>query len=120
MTPAGEHPEQLEFVRIDAGLAEPLAEFFAHLRESADADRFHPHPLTSEAAQERARYRGRDVYCAAVVGRRVLGYGMLRGWDEGFAIPSLGIAVHASARGMGLGRALMHHLHAEARRRGSA
>ena len=44
---------------------------------------------------------------------------MLRGWDQGFAVSSLGIATHAAARGIGLGRALMLYLHAEARRRGA-
>jgi ribosomal protein S18 acetylase RimI-like enzyme len=43
---------------------------------------------------------------------------MLRGWDEGFEIPSLGIAILPDARGTGLGTALMHYLHAEATRRG--
>ena len=44
---------------------------------------------------------------------------MLRGWDEGYAVPSLGIAVRTSAQGRGLGRLMMAHLHAEAGRRGA-
>jgi ribosomal protein S18 acetylase RimI-like enzyme len=43
---------------------------------------------------------------------------MLRGWDEGFSIPSLGIAIDPSARGLHLGRAFMHFLHFVAKRRG--
>jgi len=112
--------EQLEFRRVGPGLEKPLADFFEHLRVTGEDGHFHPHPFTAGAAEERARYSGQDVYCVAVVGGRVLGYGMLRGWDEGYAVPSLGIAIHAEARGMGLGRALMLYLHAEARRRGAA
>jgi acetyltransferase-like isoleucine patch superfamily enzyme len=35
---------------------------------------------------------------------------MLRGWDEGCEVPSLGIAVRTSAQGRGLGRLMMAHL----------
>jgi len=119
LTIAGIDAGQLEFRRMAPDLEQPLAVFFAHLRSTGEEARFHPHPFTLEAARERAMYAGRDVYCVATVGDVVLGYGMLRGWDQGFAAPSLGIATHADARGIGLGRALMLYLHAEARRRGA-
>jgi [ribosomal protein S18]-alanine N-acetyltransferase len=111
--------EQLEFRRPAPDLERALARFFAHLHDTGEDVRFHPHPFTPEAARERCTYAGKDVYCVAVAGDLVLGYGMLRGWDEGYAIPSLGIAIHAGARGTGLGRALMLYLHAEATRRGA-
>ena len=60
-----------------------------------------------------------DLYYVLVEANAVIGYGMLRGWSEGYEIPSLGIAIAPSARGQGLGRAFMHFLHAAARRRGS-
>jgi ribosomal-protein-alanine N-acetyltransferase len=110
---------QLEFRRPCAELEQPLASFFEALVASGDAAAFHPHPFDAAAAAERAAYRGKDVYCAAVAGGRVLGYAMLRGWDEGYDEPSLGIAVHPEARSTGLARALMLYLHAEARRRGA-
>lgn len=111
--------EQIEFRRPEKTLERGLAEFFAALVEAGDDERFHPHPFTPAAAAERVRYHGKDVYCVAIAGERVLGYGMLRGWDEGYEVPSLGIAIHPAARGLGLGRALMLYLHAEARRRGA-
>lgn len=110
--------DQLEFRRPSADLEGPIARLFAHLHDTGEDARFHPHPFTAEAARERCAYRGKDVYCVAVAGDEVLGYGMLRGWDEDYAVPSLGIAIHASARGTGLSRALMLYLHAEAKRRG--
>jgi ribosomal-protein-alanine N-acetyltransferase len=110
---------QLEIRRVTPELEEPLAEFFAHLNGSGDAARFHPHPFTAAAARERARYEGRDAYCVAMSGGRVLGYGMLRGWDEGYDVPSLGIAVRSGSQGIGLGRLVMAYLHTEARRRGA-
>lgn len=108
---------QLEIVRPATAHEAALARFFADLHAAGVTERFHPHPFTPEAAHARCHYSGRDVYCVAVVDGAVLGYGMLRGWDEGYRIPSLGIAIHVSAQGMGLGRALMAYLHAEARRR---
>lgn len=113
------HPAQLEILRPAPPLQAPLAAFFAHLRATGEDRRFHPHPFTDEAARERCAYAGGDVYCVAAAGDRVLGYGMLRGWDQGYQVPSLGIAIHAEARGIGLGRALMLYLHAEAKRRGA-
>ena len=44
---------------------------------------------------------------------------MLRGWEEGHEIPSLGIVMDAAWRGRGYGRLLMEFLHATARRRGA-
>lgn len=122
--PAEPHPgyqwfTQLELRRPSPELSAPLARFFGDLGASGEAQRFHPHPFTPEAARERCAYAGKDVYCVAVAGEAVLGYGMLRGWDEGYAVPSLGIAIHADARGLGLGRAMMLYLHTEAARRGA-
>jgi len=59
------------------------------------------------------------LYYVAVASDRVLGYGILRGWDEGYQIPSLGIAFLPDARGKGLGRLFMTFLHAAARLRGA-
>lgn len=112
--------EQLEFRRPVPDLERPLAAFFEALTRAGVAAAFHPHPFDAAAAAQRVRYAGKDLYCVAVVVGRVLGYGMLRGWDEGYEIPSLGIAVHPDARAIGLGRALMLYLHAEARRRGAS
>jgi ribosomal protein S18 acetylase RimI-like enzyme len=97
-----------------------LADLFRALRDAGDERLFHPHPLTDAEAARLARHRGRDLYCVLVEGGAVLGYGMLRGWDEGFDVPSLGVAIHPSARGRGYGERLTRFLHDEARRRGAA
>jgi len=44
---------------------------------------------------------------------------MLRGWDEGYSTPSVGIAVRNGARRKGYGRLMMAHLHGAARARGA-
>lgn len=92
-----------------------LAELFSDIDETL----FRPHPFTAEEAQRIANLSGRDLYALLVDGERPVAYGMLRGWDEGYAIPSLGIAVRTDAQGRGLGRLMMAYLHLAARARGA-
>src|SRR5205823_2006359 len=92
----------LEFRGVGPALEGGLAAFFEALRANGDERTFHPHPLTRDEARRRCHYRGKDLYYVATDGARVLGYGMLRGWDEGYAVPSLGIAIAPGCRGVGL------------------
>lgn len=100
-------------------LEQALAEFFSTLRREGDETHFHPHPLTLEEARQRCSYAGKDLYYVLTEGQQVLGYGMLRGWDMNFDVPSLGIVIRRSARGSGLATLLMNFLHTTARRRGA-
>jgi ribosomal-protein-alanine N-acetyltransferase len=109
----------LEFRAPNPGLEQPLTDFFKALTDAGDASHFHPHPLTAAAASEVCAYAGRDLFYLAVEGDTVLAYGMLRGWDQGYSTPSLGIAVSPHARGHGLGKALMGFLHHVASRKGA-
>lgn len=106
-------------VGLSSEHAPTLARFFARLQQSNSEEFFHPHPLTAEEATVRSNYQGGDFYCVMLQDDDVVGYGMLRGWDEGYAIPSLGIAVDSTTRGRGYGRVLMNFLHETARRRGA-
>ena len=96
-----------------------LSDLFCSLSANGDGNFFYPHPLTSEEARKMCRYSGLDQYFAATVNGRILGYGMLRGWDVGYAIPSLGLATHPDARSQGLGDFLMRGLIQQARNRGA-
>ncbi|MFN8515656.1 MAG: GNAT family N-acetyltransferase [Chloroflexia bacterium] len=64
-------------------------------------------------------YAGADLYYVLIAGDTILGYGMLRGWDAGYEVPSLGIAIHPQYRGSGLGKLLMQFLHCAARWKGA-
>jgi ribosomal-protein-alanine N-acetyltransferase len=44
---------------------------------------------------------------------------MLRGWDEGYSIPSFGVAVGVPYRGAGIARSLLRYAIASARERGA-
>ena len=109
----------IEIRKIVSADAAALTRFFKVLIVNGIDAHFHPHPLTSQAAQERASYTGQDLYFAILEDGEVLGYGMLRGWDAGYKIPSLGIAIHPNVQGQGFGRLLMNFLHVVAMRRGA-
>lgn len=99
--------------------ADALARLFSTFHAEGINKIFHPHDFTFEQAFVQANYRGNDVYAIVVDGSQITGYGMLRGWDEGYEIPSLGIAMDPAIRGRGQGRRLMNFLHDVARQRGS-
>jgi ribosomal-protein-alanine N-acetyltransferase len=91
--------------------AEVLLAFFESISsDEQTVQLFHPHPFDAETAR---RICGRvaieqDEYLAAFEGERVVGYAMLRGWDEGYEVPSFGVCVIPGARRAGVGRALLH------------
>lgn len=99
--------------------AQPLCAFFSSLSARGDEALFHPHPLNNSEAQRICAYSGQDLYYVITENLDVLGYGMLRGWDTGHTVPSLGIAISLSARGHGLGTLLVQFLHTAAKRRGA-
>jgi len=95
-----------------------LTRFFTLLKTRGVDKYFHPHPLTAEFARERADYRGNDIYLILISDREIVGYGMLRGWDQGYEIPSLGIVIHPDLQRQGNGRFLMNYLRLAAQQRG--
>ncbi len=86
-----------------------LAAFFEENNRPEVTSHFHPFPLDAETAHRLCAAPRRDRYFAAWDYDAVVGLGMLRGWDEGFAIPSFGIVVDHRHHGRGLGRALTTH-----------
>lgn len=110
----------IECRRLDPQWRAGLGDFCQALEASGDSRMFHPHGFDDQALDQLVKYAGADLYYVMVAGSAVIGYGLLRGWDAGYAIPSLGIAVHPSWRRRGLGMAMMHFLHAAAAWRGAA
>ena len=61
-----------------------------------------------------------DVHVLGRADGEVVAFGMLRGWQEGYDVPSLGIAIRHDREGRGYGRAMMSALERLARERGAA
>jgi ribosomal-protein-alanine N-acetyltransferase len=103
-----------------------IARLFATLVADGDSHSFHPHPFTAGEARHLTQglcptgWPTEDIYRFGFARGEAVAYGMLRGWDEGFAEPSLGIAVHPDFRGQGLAGQMIRQLHDIARMRGAA
>jgi [ribosomal protein S18]-alanine N-acetyltransferase len=109
----------LEIKQVDSSVERLLLELFNLLIVHGDDIYFHPHKFDQESAHHIVTYRGKDLYYLMTVDDFAIGYGLLRGWDEGYTIPSLGIAIHPAYRSQGLSRVFMSFLHAAARLRGA-
>lgn len=81
---------------------------------------FHPFPMSAESAVAITSKTRRDRFFGAFLGNRIVGLSMLRGWDEGYEVPSFGIVVDRRCQGMGIGDRLTDFTLAEAARAGSA
>ena len=87
------------------------------LLQGIDRTFFRPHAFTAEEAKRIASRTGADVYGMLLVGDRAVAYGLLRGLDEGYSTPYVGVAVRSDALGQGFARETMKALHEEARAR---
>lgn len=114
-------PSRLEIRRLTPADREDLAALFAAFRaDPATVHFFHPHPFTDEVAKDLCERQGRDLYFLARVAGRPVGYSMLRGWDEGYAVPSFGVGVHPEARGQRIGQQLLAQAILESRAAGAS
>ncbi len=91
-----------------------LESLFNKVIHDGDDEMFHPHPFTKDHISNIIKSK-RDMYFMILVDSNVSGYGLLRGWDDGYSIPSLGIYIEKSFRGRGLAMQLMHHMHLAAK-----
>jgi len=100
----------LTLARLTPWDAGTLASFFAILARDDETVRFfHPHLLTTAAARELCERAGRrrDRYYLMRHRNVPIAYSMLRGWDEGYSIPSFGGCTHPGLRNAGLGQFLL-------------
>jgi ribosomal-protein-alanine N-acetyltransferase len=101
----------IEIRKLAPEFEKPLTRFFSILVEGGFDKWFHPHPFTGEEASRLANYSGADAYYIVMLDGNIIAYGMLRGWDEGYDVPSLGIAVAPLHQGKGIADILMRFLH---------
>ena len=108
--PSGD-AEELEITAVSPADGAVLADLLVNI----DGTYFQPHPMNALEAQRIATLRGRDIFLIGWVQGVGVVYGLLRGFDEGFEVPSLGLGVRRYDEGRGHGRAMMTALHAAAR-----
>jgi ribosomal protein S18 acetylase RimI-like enzyme len=83
-----------------------LVTFFIENNRREITQHFHPFQLTEDQALRLVYHPGKDRYYLALAGDVIVGFGMLRGWNEGFEIPSFGMFVGHDHQGTGVGRKL--------------
>jgi ribosomal-protein-alanine N-acetyltransferase len=98
--------------------AEELAALFERNRIPSVTDVFDPFALDADQARKLALETGEDAYYLGRRGVLAVGFSMLRGFDEGYSIPSFGVFVDHRHHGQGIGRELTAWTIAQARRRG--
>jgi ribosomal protein S18 acetylase RimI-like enzyme len=103
---------------VEARHAQALAELFERNRVPVVSDPFDPFPLTADEAERIALQPRRDAYFVASLQGELIAMSMLRGFDEGFEVPSFGVFVDHLHHGEGIGRRLTTWTVEEARRRG--
>ncbi len=111
--------ESVELREVGPADADALARFFERNDHPDVVAGFDPFPLTGEVARKIALEPRRDRFYATVLDGRVVAMSMLRGWDEGFDVPSFGIVVDRRHHGQGLGSQLTDFTIAEAARLGT-
>jgi ribosomal protein S18 acetylase RimI-like enzyme len=101
-------------------LIEPLepsnADELVDLLNAVDPSHF---AHTSPEAAARFLAEPADIHVLGRASGEVVAFGMLRGWHEGYDVPSLGIAVRQDREGAGYGRVMMMALERLARDRGA-
>ena len=109
----------LQIILLTEQFVGDLKTLFQVIREQGDDRFFCPHPFSSVEAEKLSKYKGEDTYYILRYNNNIAGYGMLRGWDEGYQIPSLGLYIHPRYRAQGLGQLMINFLHIAARQKGS-
>ena len=89
--------------------------------DQAAAAFFNPHSFDAANAARICHRQGirSDEYFVATEGSESIGYGMLRGWDEGYEVPSFGVYVVPAARGQGVASAVLDFAIERARAHGA-
>ncbi len=110
--------EDLCFEKVRPEDASALAALFERNSIPAVTEKFDPFPLTSVHAHRIALEPRQDDYYIALCKKDLLGLSMLRGFDEGYEIPSFGVFIDHACQGRGVGRRLTVWTIDQARLRG--
>jgi ribosomal protein S18 acetylase RimI-like enzyme len=80
---------------------------------------FYPHPVDYDTILSILMRKKEDQFKIILHEDKIIGYGLLRGWDDGYDIPSLGIMIDSNYRGMGIATMFMIFLESICKIKGS-
>jgi [ribosomal protein S18]-alanine N-acetyltransferase len=101
--------------RIEPSDFTALASFLERNNTSEVRRYFSPFPLDEDTARKICLEDHRDLFFVAIREKQIIGLSMLRGWDEGFHVPSFGILIDRFCTGRGIGRRMTEFTIKEAR-----
>lgn len=110
--------DSVNIVKLDHSNLRELMDFL-NRNSGLKLEHFFPHPFNIDYLIYLLLNRTKDYYCMIMINQTVVAYGMLRGWEEGYDVPSLGVAVDSNYRGKGLGRLMCEYLKTVAELKGS-
>jgi ribosomal protein S18 acetylase RimI-like enzyme len=95
-----------------------LMDFYHFFQKNEfQSEYFYPHAFTLDYLDYALTTK--DAYFIMSMGLKVsVAYGLLRGWEEGYEVPRLGVAVDKNFRHFGFGEFMCKYLHAYAKYRG--
>ena len=103
----------MRLVPLTDDLVTPLSEMLRSIEGA-----FRPFEFTPESIRMAVK-DGDEHWVIRPSAGAVHAYGLLRGWADGFQVPSIGVAVDPAYRRQGLATALMLFLHYRAGERGA-
>jgi [ribosomal protein S18]-alanine N-acetyltransferase len=95
-----------------------LAHFFKENNLSSVVRQFNPFPMNEKTARNIACTIHLDRYYIALLKDKIIGFCMLRGWDEGYFLPSFGMLVDSCYKNRGLGKRMLKFALMEAKELG--
>lgn len=107
--------DETHFREVERTDSDRLTTFFTENNVAQVTDTFTAFPLNRDTAAWIAKYTGKDKYYLLLRGEAIVGLSMLRGFDEGYAVPSFGIIIDHRAQGLGFGRYLLSETVEQAR-----
>lgn len=101
-------PSTLEIKKIDASYAQELSELL--LQSGTDYSKyFIPFSFDFESVSKVLSKAVKDMFYGIFASNKLVGFYMLRGWDEGYEIPSYGVWVSPDFSSKGLSRLTLQH-----------
>lgn len=94
-------------VPVTAETRSALRAFFRRNFRPEITESFTAFALDETQADQIAAHRGKDRYFLFFDSGIPVGFWMLRGWDEGYEVPSFGVFVDYEHQGKGLGREMV-------------
>ncbi|MBA3321642.1 MAG: GNAT family N-acetyltransferase [Pyrinomonadaceae bacterium] len=99
--------DDVQFFEVGSSHGESLAELLKENNVPAVTRTFNPFPMSAETALKIAHLPRRDRYYGASLEGKMIGLSMLRGWDEGYSVPSFGIIVDHRFHNLGVGSRML-------------